>query len=273
MNGEDQGRISNCLHAGEELLWSGRPAMQWWDDRNALWIGLGFLTLVLVAAFTLADPNTWAYFPEFLICMVLFGFVGVVWLPLARWRRKRHTVYALTNERAIVLSRSGVKSYPLKPYMVLEYESAGRGGTGRLLFACKEFLCYPVRSAKDGFWNLPDAEAPLEVLRSRFRGQVFAEHKPAREREAAERELALHVTRHPLRACARLAVDVAFVFIAGELMYRSIIRSGSMGGSVDIGGIATAFVLICYACHITWWHARVFLLGCRLRRASARSSS
>ena len=278
MNESCRKHLEPYLRAGEALLWSGRPIMQWWDDRNALWIGLGALLLVLACSFALVDPNTLMISPEIFITMVLLGLIGVVGLPFVRYRQKRHMVYGLTNERAIVLTRRGVKSYPLKPYMVVEHEPAQGGSPGKLMFAHKEFLCYPVDDIKEGFLNLADTAPLLQLLREHVGPQLFARDMPAGDREAAEQELAVRIARHPLCACMRFAVDAALVLFVVHSMYYAFSRRvdiGAFSRRVDIGNCIGAYieaglvgVMLCwFLLGPAWQRVRVFLLGRRLVKA------
>ena len=264
MNTEDQTRISNCLRAGEALLWSGSPVKGWWDDRNAPWMGLGALSLVLVCSLALVDPHVWVDIPHITITMVLLGLIGVVGVPFVRYWKKRHMVYGLTNERAIVLTRRGEKSYPLKPYMVVEHKPAQGGSPGKLMFAHKEFLCYPVDDIKEGFLNLADTAPLLQLLREHVGPQLFAGDMPAGDREAAEQELAVRIARHPLCACMRFAMDVALAILVVHSIYYTISRRADIGSCIEASMVG---VMFCCYLRPAWQRVRVFLLGRRLVKA------
>lgn len=260
--------IKSCLQPGEELLWSGKPEALWWEDRNALWIGFGALLLILSVCLMLPF-KAWSD-ENIMFCVVaLLGLVGMVGVPYIRRRRMQHTLYALTNSRAIIWTHKRMKSYPLRPYMVLEHEPAHKGNPGRLLFAHKLFLGYPT-GCKEGFRNLADTEEVLQPMRERLGSSfLLAENMPLWEKEKAE---ALPPAQAPLRACLRIAIEVALalLFIRDAYKHITTLLSGDECNQIFHAQQAVMYALGAYAMiYYAAAHTRMLLRGRRLLRESA----
>ncbi|MCW2995035.1 MAG: hypothetical protein JWQ18_2530, partial [Conexibacter sp.] len=118
-------RLAPYLRPGERLLWSGRPdpdvtftaADVYLIPFSLLWAG--FVVVWELTAITEVDGGAGWLFPLWGIPFVLVGAYMLVGRFFAKRRRKRKTVYGVTDERALVavgddsLSDSPIRHVPV----------------------------------------------------------------------------------------------------------------------------------------------------------------
>jgi hypothetical protein len=122
-------QLKKELNLGERLLWQGTPkpgiifrgADIFLIPFSTIWFGGALFwegSVLLAWAFQNSSMDegvseTIGFFALFGIPFVIVGlyfFAGRFWHD--KWRR-RNTLYGLTNDRAIIISRAGIKSFPI----------------------------------------------------------------------------------------------------------------------------------------------------------------
>lgn len=112
--------IERELDAGERLLWTGRPNAARWKARGFRWLPLAlFLSIFLllwmwVITTDLREglqsgqaPSVFSALPF----LVFLAPVGALWLrPWLEAARARHTFYALTDQRALIVTAGRKRS-------------------------------------------------------------------------------------------------------------------------------------------------------------------
>ncbi len=146
--------LDAALREGEQVRWAVRPLRRF-STRELV----GFVFIELFAAAFLTASSVLACMlvvhpPSKSLGhrMVIWAFLSLFFLhaifcalyPLWKYRRRRHTLYLLTNHRALVLTPGGVQAYPLHEHM-LRSLICRPGGAGDLLF-----------EEEKGFTHLPD---------------------------------------------------------------------------------------------------------------------
>jgi hypothetical protein len=130
-------RMQAMLHPGEKLLWVGMPEWNHLPDtmesksrqmiRGLLAYWLGLAGLAYLASQGLLSPALLVLFVG-LIVVAIIG-TGIV----ARISSAQHKVYALTNQRALILSGKRVQSYDASEIEFIE-RVMHADGTGDIVF-------------------------------------------------------------------------------------------------------------------------------------------
>ncbi len=169
----ERAELDAALRSGEQLRWAVRPLAKRGQEDWGVFvfselIALGFLgysstMLVMLAKKTPADASV----PGLLgvVLLVLLFFVMGLFIAAVPWlqrRNRRHTLYVLTNHRALVSGPGfiswSVQDFPLHEHM-LHSRVCRPGGGGDLLFAGEG-------EGSEGFlWlpNLLDAHVQLNA--------------------------------------------------------------------------------------------------------------
>lgn len=114
---------------GEKILWAGQPAQgiifrksdAFIIPFSLFWAGFAFFW----EASVLAKGIT--FFAIFGIPFVLIGIHMLIGRFFTDMWRRRKTFYGLTNERMIILSKSGVSSAPINKYTEIHFEPYANG--------------------------------------------------------------------------------------------------------------------------------------------------
>lgn len=129
---EAEAIFKNYLREGEQIYWTGRPKTGWVVRKvDRLLIPFSLVWLAAV--------GFWEYLAQFSSRPGLYSLLGVPFLLLGLWmavgrfmadaRRRRHTYYALTNQRLLIEDRrknEGMLRLPLpRPHQIMEIEHAG----------------------------------------------------------------------------------------------------------------------------------------------------
>jgi hypothetical protein len=137
---ETLSRVEAELLPGEELLWVERPGMPGIDSfmaNPALLSGVGGVALVLVM-FLFVFPNFGAFnlarmSPIFiLVPLIMIGMV--VWQAVMPFIRRMNSIYALTSQRALIITGGSTRSFTKDDIEFVERRMA-RSGTGDVIFA------------------------------------------------------------------------------------------------------------------------------------------
>jgi hypothetical protein len=183
---EQENRIRAELQQGENLVWAGRPRPDLMM-RSAFFLvpfGLvfgGFAAFWIVMASTIvgkaANVGGPAVFDFFPLCGLPFLLVGLFMVSSPYWLRRKaqRTLYALTNQRALIWEPGFFGSFTLR-----NYTAAGLGrmsrteradGSGDLVF--EEFVTYGANSqghrtastTRRGFLGINDVRKVEELVR------------------------------------------------------------------------------------------------------------
>ena len=165
---EQRHRINETLRDGERLLWLGRPKPKGLATWGFLACNIAFLCLWEGGLYwQFCDINLqrapW-FIPLILAAFILLPLAGLAvllpWLCAARC-----TVYAVTNRRAIALTR-GLFRYRLKAWKVQDYIFIDRGknGTGDIIYECRANA--DENFYRNGLINLPDVETVAALIQS-----------------------------------------------------------------------------------------------------------
>jgi hypothetical protein len=170
--------VTSQLDAGESLLWSGAP-----DPRRSALAALpgtlvgipfaAFAAFWMFTAFSMTSrgahmPGAWNLFPLFGVPFLLVG-IGVMASPLWAWLGASRTVYAVTNRRALIISRAGatsVRSYTHDDIDALSHIERA-DGSGDLYFASRTLVSsrgYPTQS-RIGFVGIKDVRSVEQLIR------------------------------------------------------------------------------------------------------------
>lgn len=162
-------RAAKVLALNETLLWCGRPVPAFGFRQNWITVVFGLVwSIVTAALFTQALPQTWRGWAEgaktlagalgetaFAVPFVAIG-IGLLLSPVWNWLAMAARVYAVTDQRALVVGRFSTSSW--RP---VEFTDIGRtdwrNGLTDLWFAVRWTNNGGPRPA--GFENLPPPEA------------------------------------------------------------------------------------------------------------------
>ncbi len=148
----ERAEFDAALRTGEHLRWAVRPLVKRGQEDWGVFvfselIALGFLgysctMLAMLAKNPPADASVPGLFG--VVLFVLLFFVMGLFIAAVPWlqrRNRRHTLYVLTNHRALIsepglISSWSVQAYPLHEHM-LRSRVCRPGGGGDLIFSCE----------------------------------------------------------------------------------------------------------------------------------------
>ena len=166
------------LRSGERMIWSAQPIPKsfqrgsWglvlfgipWTAFSIFWVG--------AASFgTWKVGNGWfSLFPLFGLPFVLIG-IGMLTSPY--WMRKKatRTLYAITDQRAIVLSQGFRGRMTIQSFAPTELQSTSReennDGSGDIIFTTRTWRDSDGdrRTQRTGFTGVPDVKRVEELIR------------------------------------------------------------------------------------------------------------
>jgi len=173
--------VNSQLDPGEGVLWTGAPdpgrlalssipAMVFgvpFTGFAAFWISMAFST----TSGPSRPAGPLALFPLFGLPFLLIG-LGMLTAPLWAYLAAGRTVYAVTNRRALILSRllaTTVKSYTHDEIHELQHVERA-GGSGDLYFASRTVYMRHGRTSqvRVGFLGIPDVRGVEQLIRSRL---------------------------------------------------------------------------------------------------------
>ncbi len=176
--------LDKTLLHGEQVRWATRPQPQLWCFESLLMFVSSIPGLIFLGIWThgaLGFPDTLEEvtlsnsmtLPALLISIPLWA--TILYFITFPWRRQSklaHSLYLLTNRRALVLepalfSRTKTHPYQLTDNMVLE-RHAHSGGRGDLIFAIERHRSSKggTRTYRYGFKDLPNLERAEHELTS-----------------------------------------------------------------------------------------------------------
>ena len=167
---EQRHRINETLRDGERLLWLGRPKLGT-GKQLATWGSLVFAIvfyyfwLIKLRPFFI-DVNLqeapW-FLPLIVAAFALLPLSVIASLLPLLWA-ERCNVYAVTNRRAIALSR-GLFRYRLKAWDAQDYLEIRRGknGTGSIVYEYRET---DENTLREGLLCLPDVETVAALVKA-----------------------------------------------------------------------------------------------------------
>ncbi len=160
--------LDSNLRPGEHVRWATRPLCRAGAKELATFafvelISAAFLVFPCILCYILlVHPPTsspvlqvlaFAFFALFFLLGLWFAT-----LPLREYRRRRRTLYLLTNHRALVLTPGEILAYPLNEHM-LHSRICRPGGSGDLIF---EVLAQG--RVQQGFTHLPNLQQAQREL-------------------------------------------------------------------------------------------------------------
>jgi hypothetical protein len=177
--------VTSQLDPGEGVLWTGapNPTRLALSSIPAAIFGIpftGFAVFWMYMAFSMTSRSSpaggaWSLFPLFGLPFLLIG-LGMLTAPLWAYLAAGRTVYAVTNRRALILSRivsTMVKSFTHEDIHELEHVERA-GGSGDLYFGSR--LVYGkggrVSRVRVGFIGIPDVRTVEQLIRSRLQQKV-----------------------------------------------------------------------------------------------------
>ena len=171
----------SLLRPDEKLLWSGQPApyriaMQTWPIFIIAlpWTIFALYWAATATGFKMPDfsaPNPLIFFPFIGALGSLIG-LSLLALPFLVWRRARRTVYAVTDQRCMIIisnNRQYVNSYTDQDIGQIKCIERS-GGKGDLIFsssasdAAKDLT----RVGKTGFYGIDDVRRVEEIVLRSF---------------------------------------------------------------------------------------------------------
>jgi hypothetical protein len=163
---------SSALAEGEHLLWQGRPAPGLTLTRD------GIVRLV-VAVFFLFNGWLWLRYGMWMgfafLAAALWLVAEVTVIPLLR---QRATAYALTNRRALILTRwplltPRLRGWPITPDTIVTADESRPHG--HVSFGFAPLFLSRMRVRTVGFDRIPDAAAVHALIRRIQKGQDLPE--------------------------------------------------------------------------------------------------
>ena len=147
---EMEHRLRSELNRTEKLIWSGQPIARRSLGGSLLFVVIGvffttFWLFWIIGSFNMTRPDrssetsAFSYvFPLFGLPFILFG-VGMLSSPYWMWRKAQKTVYALTDERALILTPTWPRGVSVRSIPPEELSPRKRtrnsDGSGSLLFS------------------------------------------------------------------------------------------------------------------------------------------
>ena len=177
---------TRTLDPGERLLWSGspNPGRSAAQVLVATFIGIpsvGFAVFWIYTAYHIASrsahaPGPWALFPLFGLPFLLIG-LGVMLSPLWAYLAAQRTVYAVTDQRALIsssLGARGVRAYSHDDIGELSMVERA-DGSGDLFFANRTMVTQRgYASQRVGFIGIPEVRSVEQLLRQNLKEQRAA---------------------------------------------------------------------------------------------------
>jgi hypothetical protein len=130
--GSAHAAITSRLARGEKLIWSDRPRPKLLAQRE---LNFGFFVGIFFFGFALFWMSMASQAGAFALFGIPFVAVGL-WIvsgPLRAYYRAANLVFALTDRRALIVSRNEVKSYPLEQIDFVDTKSFA-DGSGHVYF-------------------------------------------------------------------------------------------------------------------------------------------
>lgn len=168
--------LEENLQPNEETRWLGSPSMKVLTAQDLPPVILGLFWTILSTMLTLfgSSRSDWLVSEPVLRPQgIPIIFIGVVLLaaPLWRIRNERHTVYAITNLRAIIVQGKGraVVSSFWPEHLKEVSHATNTDGTGSILIAKRSSGTDEdsnVRFVRMGFFRLHDWQKPLDLIRA-----------------------------------------------------------------------------------------------------------
>jgi hypothetical protein len=151
------------LEAGEQVLWAGTTDVP--GRTRRLWpLAVAAVFGTFLCSFVFWDnPSRWI-----LVLLSLLVWAGIP--ALVYWRQTAHlrqTLYAITEQRALILSVGNLKRTESYPPERIEFVDAvpGRGGRGDLLFVLLRGTGTRSYSFKHGFLGIEGVERVAQLMR------------------------------------------------------------------------------------------------------------
>ena len=186
----DRYEIDQTLNAqldpGEGLLWSGapHPARMALSALPATVAGIPFTAFAafwIYTAYTMTSHSKsspggpWVLFPLFGIPFLAVG-LGMLTAPLWAFLAAARTVYAVTNKRAMIVSR--LFSISVRSYLHADIHDLQRveraNGEGDVFFANRDIVTRSggVVRKRIGFLGIPDVRSVEQLIRSRLQQEA-----------------------------------------------------------------------------------------------------
>ena len=163
------------LQSGEKLLWTGRPApwsyawaRSWQMFLFSFWFG-GFAIFWVYSATSATSHGGPAFFPLFGVPFVVIG-LGMFLSPVWHYLTSRGMLYAVTSERAIILS--GMRARSVQSFFPRDMDRLEkklyRDGAGTLIFRTEprsRGYGWNWQPTRQGFYSVADVGAAEQHIR------------------------------------------------------------------------------------------------------------
>ena len=180
-----QQRLQDELKPGETLAWVGQPnPSRSMKSGFVLWVffipwtAFSLFWMVGASGFNMQRLDGGAgLFALFGLPFVLIGLGGLS-APLWLRRRAGSTVYAITNQRALVIA--GVKSITVKSYLAGDIANTEKtqhqDGSGDLVLRTEHYRDSDgdSRTSKEGFFSINDVREVERLIENLSKGTAFA---------------------------------------------------------------------------------------------------
>lgn len=250
VTGTDRDRIQAHLAPDEELLWVGKPELTLWCSQILFYFFIcAIATCVACVAVHQNVANLQARIN--MQGVILIGMAAYLGLAILELRLHSRWLYALTNKRALVQTHRELRTYEIKPYMVLS-SRVPEHGAGKLVF---EVEGEDGSRQEWGFMRCRGLAEPLQLLEDMLDGHALENSKsPDLRKQEKEADL-MKLAQEPHIGLKLIGISIIMVgMIIGSLIsmqhktWDEILFSGALivllVGSVG-GGICG---LLFYAC-------------------------
>lgn len=166
---EDREKIQVHLRRDESILWCGKPEMSLWSKEVlAVMQGGGMLLAFSIALLCHMRAEDTQQVQFVLWLMVGIGAACMLGAPIVRWVHTCSWLYALTNQRAMLLRHNELRQYPLYSYLVLRAHTPEQG-LGDIVFEQKEIANHLLEY---GFLRVRESQSILLMLNEQIQKQM-----------------------------------------------------------------------------------------------------
>ena len=249
VTGADRERIQAHLAPGEELLWVGKPEVGLLSPPNIFC--LFFCGILICVSLMAMQCETDDVIPRLIGSpgFIIFTAVILMGIILLSARCRHRWVYALTNKRALVLTHKNLRTYEIKPYMVLN-SRVPEHGLGKLVFEIEK----DDESRQEwGFLYCRGLSEPLQLLEDMLGGLALESAKSPELRRAEKEDTLINLAQEAHLIPKLIGILIAsLLFTGGSIFYYT--QQGTWEG-------AKFFLLLGLFCGV----ASIITLGTCLR--------
>ena len=190
--------LEDVLETGEKILWAERPVAGFFSTETVGRLSGGvfwILCLVAMMVFSRLQGARWTDVAPVLLFMP-FGLL-LMHAPVARYRRMRRTIYAITERRALTVlnhRKCHVKSYPMKEIRQVRLRERDNG-TGDVTIVCGVRFEGLDDAEKDGFYHIRRPAGIARLLESLMAGGTGEHNAACTDQDGRDEENGPHPER------------------------------------------------------------------------------